>query len=499
MDSKPDVEMSSAGSPNIELPDVELPKAGSPKVESPNFEPPDVESLNIQSPKPDLSNDELSNDKFSDIELSDAESPTAESPTAEVPTIKIPSTPRTPIIAERYPTILHSELRTQTEVYKTRPPKQYNECVLQRSSVKSTKYKCYRRIIAHGVHPVTFAEPSLFTFWPEYDPKSDLDYLGQTYTMLDVRGCGSFGTVAAMLSKVDGKRYAIKYGSMYRTHKDRYLQLREVVFLQFINHPNCVRFVMAWEETDRLHMQLELCEMNLQGYMISFNGKVPRQKVSNVLLDILRALSYLHSHSIVHLDVKPENILFDSHEIAKLSDFGMAFDLKSDDSEVCRVEGDSRYMALEALIDGDKRRVTTKRDVYSLGVTMLQLATDLHIPAGGNELDDIRALKLSRLIRISDDLLNLVAQMMCEDPADRPEAQEILDMDGVKQCEAVRRRFVEEKLGALMRPGQRSPDWISNAIRRLQEETRRRPCSPHPVTLPFSPLKTPKRRHFAFS
>ena len=213
------------------------------------------------------------------------------------------------------------------------------------------------------------------------------------------------------MSSVDGRNYAIKYQQPYKSHFARYEQLREVVFLQFINHPNCVQFYAAWEEADVLYIQSELCVSNLQKYIFAKDGDIPQTKVWEVSLDILRvsqsiadedasrgaaflqALSYLHSNAIVHLDVKPENILLDQFGIAKLADFGLAFHLDSDDPQECLVEGDSRYLAHEALAD-ESAGVSTKRDVYSLGLTILQLATDLWVPNNYEQLEQIRHFDL---------------------------------------------------------------------------------------------------------
>jgi membrane-associated tyrosine/threonine-specific cdc2-inhibitory kinase len=142
-----------------------------------------------------------------------------------------------------------------------------------------------------------------------------------------------------MFSKKDKSECAVKYSMKYKSQRDRYEKWREVAFLEFIDHPNCVQFCAAWEEADTLYIRTELCLCNLQKYIFNRDGNVPEHNVWNVLLDVLRvrnfcsqlvnvfikALAYLHRNSILHLDVKPENILLTNDGIAKLGDFGMAF------------------------------------------------------------------------------------------------------------------------------------------------------------------------------
>jgi serine/threonine protein kinase len=99
-------------------------------------------------------------------------------------------------------------------------------------------------------------------------------------------------------------------------------------------------------------------------------------------------------------------------------------------------------------MDESEFRVSTKRDIYSLGLCILQLATDLWIPNNGEQLDHIRKLELPDKLtsRVPTELSSLVFKMMAEDPKERPEADEILDMKTVKPREQERLKHVERKV-----------------------------------------------------
>lgn len=103
-------------------------------------------------------------------------------------------------------------------------------------------------------------------------------------------------------------------------------------------------------------------------------------------------------------------------------------------------------MAQEALADESEFRVSTKRDIYSLGLCILQLATDLWIPSDGEQLAHIRKLELPDKLtsRVPPELSSLVFKMMAENPKDRPEADQILSMENVKPREQERLKFVEQ-------------------------------------------------------
>ncbi|KAJ1421848.1 Serine/threonine-protein kinase, active site [Sesbania bispinosa] len=105
-----------------------------------------------------------------------------------------------------------------------------------------------------------------------------------------------------------------------------------------------------------------------------------------VAIDVARALVYLHHEcypSIVHRDVKASNVLLDKEGKAKVTDFGLARVVDVGDSHVSTmVAGTVGYVAPEY---GQTWQATTKGDVYSFGVLIMELATGRHAVDGGEE------------------------------------------------------------------------------------------------------------------
>jgi serine/threonine protein kinase len=95
------------------------------------------------------------------------------------------------------------------------------------------------------------------------------------------------------------------------------------------------------------------------------------------------AVKHVHDCGFVHLDVKPTNFFVTQEGKVKLGDFGLAIDLnnlislKDDD-----VEGDSVYMAPELLKTSLplEQRVSPKADIFSLGTTLLEVASGMNLP-----------------------------------------------------------------------------------------------------------------------
>lgn len=84
------------------------------------------------------------------------------------------------------------------------------------------------------------------------------------------------------------------------------------------------------------------------------------------------------------MDVKLENIIVCDDGTCKLGDFGLLVDLKGDLNNA--IEGDAKYLAPE-LMNG---KFTKAADVFSLGISMLELASDLALPSNGKLWHELR-------------------------------------------------------------------------------------------------------------
>ncbi len=272
-----------------------------------------------------------------------------------------------------------------------------------------------------------------------YDSAKKESYFEQAFVVESKIGTGCFGTVYKVRSKEDGQLYAVKIArATYKGRSDRAEKLEEVRKHQFLlPHSNCVHFYQSWEESGRLYQQFELCDKSLME-LCEEQHDLPETLIWDYLVDLLLAVEHLHDHGLIHMDIKPENIFIGMDGIAKLGDFGLVIDLAKTER---RVEGDPRYLATEVLQD---RKFTRAADIFALGVTILEIATDLDLPKHGELWHQLRQTGPDPGITkgLSQDLKRVIQLMMADDHERRPTVKQLLNLSVVKKARQRRERML---------------------------------------------------------
>ncbi len=134
------------------------------------------------------------------------------------------------------------------------------------------------------------------------------------------------------------------------------------------------------------------------------------------------------------MDIKLDNILLTDDNLCKLADFGLVFDTLNTKSR--GMEGDSRYLAPE-LLQGS---FCLANDIFSLGISMLELACNLELPANGILWQELRngVFPESAMSEISGELKSIIKAMMNPDPAHRPSVNELLKYPKLKKLKKTR-------------------------------------------------------------
>ena len=146
----------------------------------------------------------------------------------------------------------------------------------------------------------------------------------------------------------------------------------EVNILSNLDHPNIVKYFGVFEDDYYVHIVMEY----LKGYDLykiitlrKYTG-FDEKDMCEIIHQLLKALSFIHSQNIIHRDIKPENILFANkrdYSTLKLIDFGLATNSKKDTKSV----GTPFYMAPE-MIDGNSH---PQSDIWSVGIIVYLMLT----------------------------------------------------------------------------------------------------------------------------
>ncbi len=251
------------------------------------------------------------------------------------------------------------------------------------------------------------------------------------YRIEKMLGYGSHSTVFQVSDLEDNNRkYALKLLKESFASEDmvKYF-IAEAEVIRKIESENILKIYDVGKFQGRIYLVLEFAaDGDLQ--KILKHKKLTELEASKMAHDIVRGIKALRNKKIVHLDIKPGNILFSNGQY-KLADFGMVIPRKSATMPLnAEIWGTAGYISPEYLTS--EKALTSKSDIYSLGITLYQAIT------GDNPFDSERAsVSMFRQVNlippslqnydknVSEYFSGAVFAMLEKDPEERPSEEEL--------------------------------------------------------------------------
>ena len=180
--------------------------------------------------------------------------------------------------------------------------------------------------------------------------------------LVHVLNSGGTATVYFGVDLLTGMPVAVKElkANMFKSEFVRNKFIEEANQYLYLDHPNIVKLYDFIITDENHYLVMEYVDgKNLYEYMTVVTGPLPLQNVALFMNEVLSALEYVHNYDLVHLDVKPSNIMLSSHNRVKLVDFGISQDKTS--SEINRAIGSPSYMSPEQI---QGKEIDRQSDIY---------------------------------------------------------------------------------------------------------------------------------------
>ena len=251
-------------------------------------------------------------------------------------------------------------------------------------------------------------------------------------------GKGGFARCYELTNQESRKLLAAKIVPKASLTKSRAKQklMSEIKIHRSLHHQYIVGFEHFFEDPENVYILLELCTNQTMNELLRRRKRLTELEVQCYSLQAISALKYMHTHRVIHRDLKLGNFFLSDKMEIKIGDFGLATRLEFDGEKKRTICGTPNYIAPEVL-DG-KQGHSYEVDIWSLGVIIYTLI----IGKPPFETSDVKttyrrirmnAYTFPEHVPISEQAKDLITQILVTDPLKRPSLDSILAHDFFNQ------------------------------------------------------------------
>ena len=271
-----------------------------------------------------------------------------------------------------------------------------------KTTLRGGKYRILRPL-GHGSFGVTYLATAKFVV------KGTLGEM-ETEVKVAVKEffMGDINTRAADGSSVEGSG-----GSVFANYRKKFR--REAENLSKLNHPNIVKVLDVFDENNTTYYVMQYIEgMNLNEY-IQKKGRLNETEALGMVKDMGKALSYMHRNRMLHLDIKPKNVMIEKDGKAILIDYGLAKQYTATgepESSTSIGMGTPGYAPLEQANYHQDGTFPVTLDIYAFGATIYKMLTGQTPPHASDLLENGFPEMMFRNLGVSEHMIGCVKKAM---------------------------------------------------------------------------------------
>ena len=250
--------------------------------------------------------------------------------------------------------------------------------------------------------------------------------INERYQIIKMIGEGGMANVYLAHDTILDRDVAVKVLRGDLADDDKFVRRfqREAIAASSLNHPNIVEMYDVGEDDGKYYIVMEYIEGQTLKNLIKKRGALTLAEVIDIMLQLTSGIACAHDSYIIHRDIKPQNVLILDDGRVKITDFGIAMALNSNElTQTNSVMGSVHYLPPE---QANGSGSTIKSDIYSLGILMYELLTG-KVPFKGDNAVEIAIKHLKDQIpsvceynpEIPQSIENIILKACAKNPKNR--------------------------------------------------------------------------------
>jgi eukaryotic-like serine/threonine-protein kinase len=245
------------------------------------------------------------------------------------------------------------------------------------------------------------------------------------FELRSVIASGGMGTVYRSLDTVLERMVAVKLMKKELLSDPKALDdfYREARACASLNHTNIIHIYTFDEWEGQRYLVMELADCGSLDSKIEKQQRVSELEMLDIGTKIASALDTVLKRGLIHRDIKPGNILFNSDSEPKLVDFGLARGVEAEPDSMTETHGTPYYVAPEKI---KREKETFLSDMYSLGCTLYHALTG-HVPFEAPTVEELVAAHVHTpltpphlvLPEVTQPTSDALMRVLAKNPADR--------------------------------------------------------------------------------